>query len=196
MKIWFKQILWWLGRLPKGFDPSVRHQVGTMNSTTPKNLRKERPTHAMEALWRLAAGVGGVWDVTVQWLSNGCVCLQKLGIPRTFSLTHRVDNIVWFWVVDVQVLNSERCQLQSFFVWHHHDEEWWRTCGFAIRNGWWPDLFGFPSPLVIRNSDPVETTNHTSTSLYISLLYDAIWQSDLENCPCKCISILRLLSDS
>ena len=41
-------------RLAKRFDPSVRHQVGIMNSTTPKNLRKERPTHATEALWRLA----------------------------------------------------------------------------------------------------------------------------------------------
>lgn len=36
-------------RLAKHFD-----QVGIMNSTTPKNLRKERPTHATEALWRLA----------------------------------------------------------------------------------------------------------------------------------------------
>ena len=42
-------------RFAKGFDPNVQHQVGIMNSTTPKNLRKERPTRATEVLWRLEA---------------------------------------------------------------------------------------------------------------------------------------------
>ena len=175
MKIWFKQILWWRVALPNVLIPVCGIRLGSwtlllQRTSERKDLRTPR---------RLCGG-WPFWGRTLRCdcsvMFNGYVCLQKLGIPRTFSFTRS------------SILRG--ANFNHFFVRHHHDEEWWRMVGGVIclilvyHPYWW---LGNSDPQLIlvffRGSKPPTTQAlHRSFDF---IVYDTVRQSDLENCPWK-----------